>query len=97
MHFLTVDHVNGISNEPRVEFRVRATTLYRRLRNAGYPAGFQLLCNNCNWAKGVFGMCPHKGEFPTKDGFTLTPRQKKTIEAEADVPQRGMYLLEENR
>ena len=24
-----------------------------------FPEGFQLLCNNCNLAKGFYGECPH--------------------------------------
>lgn len=34
---------------------------YRWLKNNGFPKkDFQLLCFNCNCAKGFFGMCPHK-------------------------------------
>ena len=25
-----------------------------------YPDGFQVLCHNCNMAKGIYGKCPHK-------------------------------------
>ena len=25
-----------------------------------FPKGFQILCSNCNFAKGVLGKCPHQ-------------------------------------
>jgi ribosomal protein L40E len=34
--------------------------LYRWLVKNGFPAGFQVLCRNCNWGKHANdGVCPH--------------------------------------
>jgi hypothetical protein len=37
-----------------------------KVKAAGYPKDrYQLLCHNCNMAKGFYGLCPHqeqKGE-----------------------------------
>lgn len=53
--FLSIDHVNGYDGlGPR-----KSTPLYRWLKKNGYPAGFQLLCMNCNGARGYYGYCPH--------------------------------------
>jgi hypothetical protein len=55
--FLTIDHING-----RDKSKPRATGQkeWLRLKWAGWPKeGIQLLCYNCNCAKGVFGSCPH--------------------------------------
>lgn len=55
--FLTIDHVNG-----RDKTKPRNTGLkeWQRLKWAGWPKDdIQLLCYNCNCAKGVFGTCPH--------------------------------------
>lgn len=30
------------------------------LRRNNYPNGFQVLCHNCNMAKGFYGKCPHQ-------------------------------------
>ena len=57
--FLSVDHIDGYqraSGEPRSG----ATFLYRWLRRRGFPPGFQVLCFNCNLARGFFGRCPHE-------------------------------------
>lgn len=55
LEFLTVDH---IYNDGKSD---RGTAFYRRLRRQGYPKGrYQLLCWNCNCAKGRYGICPHE-------------------------------------
>ena len=57
--FLALDHVNGRdTTAPRS--RRAGTGLYKQARDAGFPASYQLLCHNCNCAKGYYGSCPHK-------------------------------------
>ena len=58
--FLGIDHVNGGGTKHREELKRRGTGLYYVLRQQGYPRGFQVLCHNCNLAKGFYGECPHK-------------------------------------
>jgi hypothetical protein len=56
--FLTLDHVN---NGGRAHRREKGNQgVYHELRKAGYPAGFQILCFNCNLARGLYGSCPHQ-------------------------------------
>jgi hypothetical protein len=67
--FLTIDHINNDGAKQRKEIRpnkVRnggggsGVEFYRWLRKHGYPQdNYQLLCFNCNCAKGYFGQCPH--------------------------------------
>jgi hypothetical protein len=53
--FLTVDHVDGLKGR-------RDRHLYRKLIESGFPAGFQLLCANCNQGKQLNGgSCPAHG------------------------------------
>ena len=54
--FLSIDHVNGGGNRQRKA----GIKIYSWLRNNNYPLGFQVLCHNCNLAKGFYGECPHK-------------------------------------
>lgn len=55
--FLTVDHVNGRKEGER---RLTGMKLWAYVRRLGFPRDeFQLLCFNCNCAKGFFGECPH--------------------------------------
>ena len=55
--FLSIDHIAG-----RVEPTEKLTgiRLYYWLKRNGYPFGFQVLCHNCNMAKGLYGQCPHE-------------------------------------
>ena len=62
--FLTVDHVHGGGNEHRRQLGhgkiVGSSRFYAYLVREGFPAGFQLLCHNCNFAKSHNpGGCPH--------------------------------------
>jgi len=59
--FLTIDHVTGMA---RAEREKRGTPragypLYRWLIRNCFPAGFQVLCMNCNVSKGKHGECIH--------------------------------------
>lgn len=56
--FLTIDHINGGGSQHRKRVR---TDFYGWLVRENYPKGFQLLCFNCNSAKHIYGICPHKG------------------------------------
>jgi len=68
IEFLTVDHIipklemekdqKIIKKGFRANFK--ANRLSQWLIKNNFPKGFQILCWNCNFAKGVFGECPHK-------------------------------------
>ena len=59
--FLSIDHVN---NDGAKERRMHSRgNFYLRLKQQGFPKDkYQLLCMNCNFAKGQFGICPHEKE-----------------------------------
>jgi len=57
--FLTIDHITNRKSTTRCNGLV-GIPLYTCLRVNGYPPGYQILCCNCNSAKGDSGMCPHK-------------------------------------
>jgi hypothetical protein len=56
--FLTLDHVNGAGRAHR-RLRKGWQGVYRGLVRDSFPGGFQLLCFNCNIARGLYGSCPH--------------------------------------
>jgi hypothetical protein len=57
--FLSIDHINGDGADHRRMIGSGAT--YRWLTNNNFPPGFQVLCMNCNFAKGhACGGCPHR-------------------------------------
>lgn len=57
--FLTMDHVNGGGTAHRKE--IKRGNIYTWLRANGCPAGFAVLCFNCNCGRSVNGgVCPHK-------------------------------------
>jgi hypothetical protein len=68
--FLAIDHVKGEGNQHRRAIggnKKASTAIYRWIIKNNFPDIFQLLCHNCNMAKGVYGVCPHvaaKAEVP---------------------------------
>ncbi len=57
--FLCIDHINGGGNKHRKEIG-EGNNLPRWLIKNKFPSNFQILCANCNQAKGANGICPHK-------------------------------------
>jgi hypothetical protein len=63
---MTLDHVNEDGAQHRNLLnggmgRLKSVDMYRRLKDAGYPAGIQVLCYNCNISKHRNGgICAHK-------------------------------------
>ena len=49
----TIDHIEPLNG------RRRKGDIYRRLLREGCPAGYQVLCLNCNMLKGTGPSCPH--------------------------------------
>ena len=64
--FLTLDHVfnNGAEHRRSLGYTKgngRGGNLVTWLKKHRYPAGFQVLCMNCNFGKHTNkGICPHK-------------------------------------
>lgn len=58
--FLTLDHKFGRKYEfPSLKDKT-GRTLYKFLIENNFPAlNYQLLCMNCNFAKGLYEVCPH--------------------------------------
>lgn len=60
--FLSIDHVNndGAAHKRMLKSAKVGQNMYRWLKKHNFPKdGFQLLCMNCNFAKGKYGVCPH--------------------------------------
>ena len=61
--FLAIDHINGGGLKERQKLGLKAgTTFYTWLEKNNYPAGYRVLCHNCNSALGYFGYCPHDSQ-----------------------------------
>jgi len=50
IRFLTIDHIDGGGTKQRND--IRGTNFYYFLKKNNYPSGYQILCANCNMAKG---------------------------------------------
>lgn len=57
--FLTLDHVNGRGAAERRQLGGQEA-VYKRAKDLNFPDCYQLLCFNCNCAKGSYTICPHK-------------------------------------
>lgn len=58
--FLALDHVNGGGRKERQTKSTQQIAL-KAIKN-NFPPDYQILCHNCNQAKGWYGMCPHEKE-----------------------------------
>jgi hypothetical protein len=53
--FLTLDHIKGRSNNKANMYQ------WLEAKKKGFPKDeYQMLCMNCNFAKGHWGVCPHQ-------------------------------------
>lgn len=57
--FLSIDHINNNGGKHRRELGSNSY-MYDWIIKNNYPKDFQVLCMNCNTAKGWYGICPHK-------------------------------------
>ena len=60
--FLSIDHINGGGSEERKNglHGRNGSEFYIWLIKNNYPKdNYQILCFNCNCAKGFYGKCPH--------------------------------------
>ena len=60
--FLSIDHKDGGGTQHRLRENIRGASVIDWLLTHGLPDGFQVLCHNCNQAKGFYGACPHERE-----------------------------------
>ena len=60
IEFLAVDHIHGRKHLPKEEQTLGGMDMNSWLKKNNYPKGFQILCQNCNFAKGMYGKCPHE-------------------------------------
>lgn len=61
--FLTIDHINndGKEDRKRLGFFHHGAKFYKWLKDHQWPAGYQVLCSNCNHGKHRNnGVCPHQ-------------------------------------
>lgn len=58
--FMCIDHINGGGNKHKREIGHGGSRLCDWIKKNNFPDGFQILCHNCNMAKGFYGECPHK-------------------------------------
>lgn len=59
--FLSLDHIHNDGAEHRRKIRGKnAGSIYSWIVRNKFPAGFQTLCHNCNFAKSRYGICPHE-------------------------------------
>ena len=59
--FLSIDHVLGGGTQHRKS--LGSKYIYNWLIQNKFPAGYQVLCHNCNMAKTFYKQCPHKQFF----------------------------------
>lgn len=89
--FLTLDHVNGAGGAHR-RARKGWQGVYREVVRGGFPNRFQLLCFNCNIARGLYGHCPHAGPSIPLVSRILTDPSNHSILGEKTCTRCGRML-----
>ncbi len=69
LEFLGVDHINGGGKAHRAIVGKGGPEFNRWIIKNNFPTDLQILCHNCNLAKGFYGQCPHEKdrEMASKD------------------------------
>ena len=90
--FLSLDHMNNDGASHRRQVRGHnGGTVYAWLVKNGFPEGFQILCYNCNFAKGRYGICPHEA---TRTSERLAKRDgQQTQEFVPDAESNAVPML----
>jgi len=60
IRFLTLDHMHGRKYVSQKEKKLNGIQLWKYIKSQGYPDGYQVMCYNCNLAKGPRKYCPHQ-------------------------------------
>lgn len=80
--FLTFDHINGRSKEhSRQAGDMSGKKLVCWIVKNNYPKDIQVLCFNCNCAKGFYKICPHKEQSQDVDRNDLRQQILWDLEA----------------
>ena len=72
-YFLSLDHINKDGNKHRAEYGNSSNNnlIIADAKREGWPKDrYQLLCMNCNTAKGYYGECPHQNGMLANDVIT---------------------------
>lgn len=88
--FLTIDHINNDGHEQRRNGDYRGgTAFYQWLKKNHFPAGYQVLCMNCNLGKHRNGgVCPHQGRCNDYSVMEVEPSGSKRI-----APSQGDEIV----
>ena len=95
-HFLALDHIAGrkeMDSEPELvklgySSSLMLGTLQTWIIKNNFPKGFQILCHNCNSAKGFYGKCPH-------ETFLITRQLTKHMNHKSQDQQSGLNQFHE--
>lgn len=81
--FLSIDHINNDGANHRKG--VNRRKMYHWLKKHGFPAGFQILCMNCNFGKARNnGVCPHQAS----EGSTTSRKAYTQAGGNAEPPAK---------
>lgn len=60
LRFLNLDHIESRKNVSSEEKKLTSVDLWKYVKTKGLPKGYQVMCFNCNMAKGNRKYCPHQ-------------------------------------
>jgi len=62
--FLSIEHILGRKNYNHPK-KITTYSLYVWILENNFPEDIEILCFNCNFARNLYGLCPHERELQT--------------------------------
>lgn len=90
--FLAFDHKNNDGNKQREETKVLGSGFVRWLIDNNFPDDIQILCHNCNCARGWYGTCPHQRVRSNENNHDDSLLQAERAQSMDRTSQRGRSL-----
>lgn len=84
--FLTLEHIQGgVYRANKLANKIHQSYVeLSKAKSEGWDRSkYELLCMNCNWAKGRFGQCPHRSGV-TKDVWIESLKKKAAFRSDYD-------------
>ena len=81
---LSLEHIRGNVDKIKAVYRKASFYLYYRAKRENWDRSkYECLCMSCNWAKGIYGVCPHRSGVSAEETLGKLRREAERFH---DVP-----------
>jgi hypothetical protein len=81
---LSLEHIRGNVDKIKAAYRKASYYLYAAAKRDNWDRSkYECLCMSCNWAKGIYGICPHRSGVSAEQSLEKLRREAERF---FDVP-----------